>query len=292
MMTNNRKGLKQADSVLWIVLNSAAGRRANVLAGLNMKLEANTAREVCVEKQSDLAQMESGQDIYRVWRELTLTAQKQAQYCTQCYNACFQQLSNLENEINACYARGDELTRNYEEAKARGAALEEKIKLLRESINETNRDIAYLDQKIRDLKKQKETYDILRWIPVVGWISEIVAAIDGTRDQLQAKKKELIQREQDLKKLHNEWDMLQDKLEDIRRKIYENEVEKSKLEEKRKLCQSQRDTASYEMIEWKNRERYYLTVGKEMEHLIELEADVEEFYKLLKDNPPPFQLEM
>ncbi len=292
MMTNDWKGLKLADSVLQIVLNSAAGRQANVLADLNMKFEANTAGDAGVEKQPNFVHVESGQDIYRVWRELTLTAQKQAQYCTQCYNACFQQLSNLENEINACYARGDELTRNYEEAKARDAALEEKIKLLRESINETNRDIAFLDQKVRDLEKQKEIYDILRWIPLVGLISEIVAAIDGTRVQLQTKRKELSQREQDLRNLRNEWGMLQDKLEDIRRKIYENEVEKSQLEEKRKLCQSQRDTASCEMIEWKNRERYYLTVGKEMEHLIELEADVEEFYKLLKDNPLPFQLEM
>lgn len=285
MMTNDWKGLKLADSVLRMVLNSAAVGQADIL-------KTNTIVDSVLEKEPDFAQIESGQDFYKIWKDLTLTAQKQAQYCTQCYNDCFQQLCNLENEINACYIKADELTRNYEEAKARSAALDERIKSLRESINETNQDIAILDQKIKDLEKQKEIYDILRWIPVVGWISEIVAAIDGTRQQLQAKKKELNQREQDLRNLNNEWNMLQDKLEEIKRKIYENEVAKSQLEEKRKICQSQRDTASHEMIEWKNRERYYLTVGKEVEHLIELEADVEEFYKLLEDNPPPFRLEL
>lgn len=286
MLTNDWKGLKLADRVLRMVLNSAAA------VGQADILKANTTVESGLEKEPDFAQIERGQDFYKIWKELTLTAQKQAQYCTQCYNDCFQQLCNLENEINACYIKADELTRNYEEAKAKSAALEERIKLLRESINETNQDIAILDQKVKDLEKQKEIYDILRWIPVVGLISEIVAAIDGTREQLQAKKKELNQREQDLRNLNNEWNMFQGKLEEIKRKIYENEVAKSQLEEKRKICQSQRDTASHEMIEWKNRERYYLTVGKEVEHLIELEADVEEFYKLLEDNPPPFRLEL
>lgn len=270
-MTDKFQGLKLADSIFESILNSS------IMA-------------VGQENGAESAEMESGQDIYKVWKEITLTVQKQAQYCNQRYNDSFQQMCELEDKINACYAKGDALTEACEKTRAKRAAVGKQIASLQESINETNKEIASLEQKVRDLEKQKEIYDILRYIPVVNIFSEIIAAIDGTRSQLQAKKDELHKRSGDLQNLRNEWNSLQREIEDAERKIHENEMERMQLEEKRRVCQEQRNTASREMIDWKNREKYCLYIEKEMEHLIALEADAEEFRKLLADNPPPFQL--
>ena len=118
------------------------------------------------------------------------------------------------------------------------------IESLKGSINETHRDIASLEQKVKDLEEQKEIYDILRWIPLVNIFSEIVVAIDGTRSLLQAKKNELDKRNKDLRNLCNEWNTLQRETDEAKWKIHENEMERVQLEEKRKACQKQRDTAS------------------------------------------------
>lgn len=272
-MINRWQGINVTDSILGMILNP-------VMPDLMM----GSAQGV--------VQVESGADIYNTWKELAQTARQQAQYCEQCYEKSFRRLNSLEQEIGDCYEKRDALVKEYQNVQAKETSLETDIRELRKSLDETRRDTASLEQNVADLEKQKEIYDILRWIPLVGMISEIVAAIDGTRVQLQGKKEELQLREQDLRRLCQEWDRLQNKLKEVKKSLQDNELQKLRLEEERKNCQSERDTASHNMIAWKDRVKYYETVEKEMEHLIRMKADVEEFHKLLADNPPPFQLEV
>ena len=119
-----------------------------------------------------------------------------------------------------------------------------------------------------------------------------MAAIEGTRSKLQAKKNELASRKADLQKIYCERNEIVSEITELERKIRENDAEKNRLMQEREACQIQRNNASREMIDWKDREKYYLEIEKKMEHLITLEADVEEFRKLLAENPPKFQLVM
>ena len=292
---NKYQGIKLSDNLLMIILNSVAA----AVNPLHMPYKKNEmmenpvfAAETFSIKPVDFAEMENGQEIYKIWQELTDTAEEQKAYCFKVYNESSSRMIELENRINKCYAQGDALTDKHNGFVAKKEACDQKIVLVEKSLEDMNKNVVELTNKINKLEKEKETYDILRFIPVVNLISEIVAAIEGTRSKLQAKKNELASRRADLQKIYCERNEIVSEITELERKIRENDAEKKRLQQEREACQIQRNNASREMIDWKDREKYYLEIEKKMEHLIALEADVEEFRKLLVENPPKFQLVM
>lgn len=291
-MINKYQGLKLVDNVLMMLLNSAATAvdtahkpYETYVMSTGLGLQENDLAKI-----SGIAEVEDGQEIYKKWEVLTETTQKQAAYCYQLYNETYDRMVDLEKRIGVCYAKKDALTDSYNKTKAKREAGIKQIELLRTSIEEMNKDVASLQERIRQLEKDKKTYDILRWIPVVNIVSETVAAIDGTRDKLQAKQRELAQRNAQLGSLYDEQRQVQSEMDVTEQKLHEIDMETARLEEERKLCQKQRDDASHDMIDWKDRERYCLKIKGELEHLLALGADVKEFQKLLADNPPPFEI--
>lgn len=291
-MIDKYQGLKLVDSILMMLLNSAATAvGGNPLPYKNLAMSAGLGlQENTLVKISDIAEAEDGQEIYKKWEVLTETTQKQAAYCHALYQEAYNRMVDLEKRIGACYAKKDALTDDYNKMKAKKEGGSKQIELLRKSIDEKNRDVASLQERIRKLEKDKKTYDILRWIPVVNLVSEIVAAIDGTRNKLQATQRELNQLSAQLRSLYDEQGRVQSEMAVTEQKLHEIDIETARLEEERELCQKHRDDASHEMIDWKDRERYCLRIKSELEHLLALEADVKEFQKLLADNPPPFQI--
>lgn len=292
---NKYQGIKLSDNLLMIILNSVAA----AVNPLHMPYKKNQMMENLVFgaetfsiKPVDFAEMENGQEIYKIWQELTDTAEEQKAYCFKVYNETGNRMIELENRINSCYAQGDALTDKHSGFMAKKEACDQKIVLVGKSLEDMNKNVVELTDKIKKLEKDKATYDILRFIPVVNLVSEIVAAIDGTRRKLQAKKNELASRKADLQRIYDERNEIVSVMAELERQIRENDVEKMRLQQEREACLEQRNNASREMIDWKDREKYYLEIEEKMEHLIALEADVEEFRKLLVENPPKFQLVM
>lgn len=292
---NKYQGIKLSDNLLMIILSSVAA----AVDPLHMPYKKNQMMENLVFgaetfsiQPIDFAEMKNGQEIYKIWQELTNTAEEQKAHCFKVYNESSSRMIELENRINSCYAQSDALTDKHNGFVARKEACDQKIVLVEKSLEEMNKNVVELTDKIKKLEKDKETYDILRYIPVVNLISEIVAAIEGTRSKLQAKKNELASRKEDLQKLYSERNEIVSEMTELERQIRENDAEKMRLQQEREACLVQRNDASREMIDWKDREKYYLEIEEKMEHLIALEADVEEFRKLLIENPPKFQLLM
>lgn len=285
---NKYHGLKLSDNFLMMLLNSAVSS-VSPFSVPNMA-ETEKMTEIFSVQPTDFDEMKDGQEIYKIWQELTETAEEQKACCFKVYNDSCDRMLYLENRINECYTQSDALTSDYNEFMAKKEACDKKIRLVQKSIDEMNGNIVSLTEKIEKLEKDKEVYDILRWVPVVNLISEIIAAVEGTRDELQAKKRELEKLKDTLRQIYCERNKIISEIAEVERKLSENEIEKKKLQQEREACQKQRNTASHEMIDWKEREKYYLEVEKKMEHLIEIEADVEEFKKLLADNPPKFQI--
>lgn len=239
---------------------------------------------------SVLDDAKTGQEFYEFWKSFAKTAQKKAESCTERYEAAAAQVISLEDEKNRCYIKGDALKCQQEQATAKLAALQDECRSIKAEIGQMHAEIMSLEDEIRRLEKDKEIYDILRWIPFVNLISELVAAIEGTREKLNAKIRTSISREQKLQYLYNEMEQIRKEAENIEWQILDNQMKAKQLEEQQSFCQLKRDEASSQMIAWKNRERYYLQLMDEMEHLIDIEADVEAFRRLIMDNPPPFQL--
>lgn len=292
---NKYQGIELSDNLLMIILSSvaAAADPLHKPYKKNQKMKNLVfGAETFSIKPIDFAEMKNGQEIYKIWQELTDTAEEQKAHCFKVYNESSSRMIELENRINSCYAQGDALTDKRNGFAARKEACDQKIILVGKSLEDMNKDVVELTDKIKKLEKDKETYDILRYIPVVNLISEIVAAIEGTRSKLQAKKNELASRKADLQKLYCERNEIVSEVTELERQIRENDAEKMRLQQEREACLVQRNNASREMIDWKDREKYYLEIEEKMEHLIALEADVEEFRKLLVENPPKFQLVM
>lgn len=291
---NKYQGLKISDNILMMILNSVA----SVVKPLDMPYQSfqMTAVEGVTESFSiqpaDFCEMENGQEIYKIWKELTETAENQKKYCLKIYNDSGDKIISLENRINACYKDGDALTGEYDGFMAKKQAYDKKITLVQKSIDEMNHNIVSLTDKISGLEKDKEIYDALRFIPFVNLFSEIVVAVKGTRDELEAKKRELDHQKSDLHNIYVERNHIVSEITEIERKISRNAEEKERLQQEREACQKRRDTASKEMIDWKDREKYYQEIEEKMKHLIAMEADVDEFRKLLAENPPKFQMVM
>lgn len=234
---------------------------------------------------------ETGKDIYAHWKDLSALASKQAEKCTELYEEFAAKVIQLEDQKNACYIEEDRLKKGRDALEAKKRGLEPQIEELHHHIDGLRADIAQNQDTIRRLEKDKETYDILRWIPFVGLISELVAAIDGTREKLYKAQRELSDKEKSLSALNDELTACLRNLQETQRRMAEKEQEKRWLEEEEQLCLNQRNQASKEMIAWKSREQYYLSLSEDMEHLMTMEASAAEFRKLLQDNPPSFPLE-
>lgn len=237
-----------------------------------------------------LGNLENGQEIYNFWQGLGKIASQKALECTALFDQRAKELIALEDEKNTCYQRIDTLQQDLDTFQATLSGLNEKMQLLQQDCNKMELETQELSKRIRKLEKDKNEYDILRWIPVVGLISEIVAAIDGTRMELRQKKNSLENRKNDLSKLNDERNINLAQIASLQEEIYTMNQKYVELECQIQMCQESRNQVSQDMIAWKDREQYCLSMAQEIDHLIAMEAPVEEFHKFIADNPPPFAL--
>lgn len=275
--------LQISDRLLAAVIGSAVGKPARAARGgalLTNGLPANDALE----------EPQTGLEYYEVWKGLTQLAQKNAEACTARYEEAGARVIALEDQKNQCYARRDSLELQREQLGAGRAGIDAQMGALNQSIQAAEHEMQALEEKMKRLQEEKKTFDILRFIPVVNLFSMLAEAIKGTNAELERKKSEFERHIRDLGDLDNEQRHLQEKSMVTERELLSNRWEAERLEKEQASCQTQRDQASAEMIAWKDRERYYFRLVDEMEHLIDIEADVEEFKKLIADNPPTFEL--
>lgn len=241
--------------------------------------------------QADLEQhMDTGEDIYAVWKQMEEAATQQAQSCTSLYEESSQRMIDLENQKNHCYLESDQLQEQKNNMEAKEAGLSRQMEQATEDLANLEREMVDLSRKIRKLEHDQKVFNILRWIPSVGWITEIIRVVEDVRGQLNRKKRQAESQERALVTLRQEWDECASQMRQLEQKIQEVDHERSRLDREINLCQAQRDQAAKEMIDWKNREQYYLTMVQKIESLISHQEPVEEFYRLIADNPPTFPL--
>ena len=242
----------------------------------------------CRQELFDSAQ--SGAEIYDRWMQITETVIGKAQECNALYQTLSEKVTELEDKKNQCYILDDSLKKEYDTARVKLTSVEERLADLQKKMQEEMADIANLQSRIRKLEKDKEVYDILRWIPIVNVVSEIVAAIEGTRNELQNKTRAL----DDLKRTMAAQDQEKCQTErfknELKRQIEENQNKLNNLEQQIKELIDRRKKEAEEMIAWKDREMYCKELAAKIQHLVAIEADLPDFEKLLLENPPTFEL--
>lgn len=233
---------------------------------------------------------EGGKLIYERWKELAEIAIQKAADCKVQYEEYAAELIRVEDQKNDCYARGDRLRDEIARAEAAKKGLDIQIESVNVRINELERKMSEQEYSYRKLERDKKIYDILIWIPGINLISEIVAAITRVREEYEATKRDRDDRRRELNSLREERAACAATLNSLTEELSENARRTDGLEQKREVCQRRRDEAAREMLQWKDREQYFLRLSGEMKHLMEMGADEEAFRKLLADNPPPFEL--
>lgn len=238
----------------------------------------------------DIGSLKDIKDAYLFWTDMVQTAKANSEECTRWYNLKGEELISLEDEINTRYLKGDKLREQINTKLAAIRGLEVKIPNAEEALRRMQDDIYWISRKLQELEAKKRMYDAMRWIPVVGWITEIIAAIEGTRGELQSKKKSFENADKELQKLHMEIEKVKEEHDGLVKEMNQNEAAINQLNNERIEIHRQRDLTAKDMLMWKDREQYYLSLSKDIAYLVEIDADLEEFKKLISENPPPFKL--
>ncbi len=245
----------------------------------------------CVDSNGALPQNAgSGEAFYKQWLNLSEIASQKAASCTKIYEQCSARVREIEDQKNACYIEKDKLTRDKETAQAEKGGLDTRMREVCAKVQALDSEVKNLENKVRELEEEKSVYDVLRWIPIVNLISELIAEIKGVRNDLYAKTRQLEDAKTALRNIRSEQEVCASRIVSLEGRLSENEAKINALIKQLSDCQAKRDAASKEMVEWKDREKYYKSLSGAMKHLVEMEAAEEEFQKLLKENPPPFEL--
>ncbi len=231
-----------------------------------------------------------GKLIYEQWKELSEIAIQKAADCKARYEEYAAEVIRVEDQKNDCYARTDRLRDEIARADAKKKGLDIQIESVNTRINDLERRMSEQEYRFEKLEHDKKIYDILIWIPGINLISEIVAAITRVRGEYEATKRDRDDRRRELNNLYAERTACVATLNSLTEELSENARRTDELEQKREVYQRRRDEAAREMLQWKDREQYFLRLSGEMKHLMEMGADEEAFRKLLADNPPPFEL--
>lgn len=236
------------------------------------------------------AGVEGGKLIYERWKELSEIAIQKAADCKTQYEEYAAEVIHVEDQKNDCYARGDRLQDEIARTEAKKKGLDIQIESVNAHINDLERRMSELEYNFQKLEHDKKIYDTLIWIPGINLISEIVAAITRVRENYEAAKRDRDDLHRELNSLFAERTACVATLNSLTEELSENTRRTNELKQKREVYQRRRDEAAREMIQWKDREQYFLRLSGEMKHLMEMGADEEAFRKLLADNPPPFEL--
>lgn len=240
------------------------------------------------ETSLDFAQ--SGEEVYKWWLEVADAAVEKSKECTEIYQSFADKVFKLEDEKNACYEEGNALKAEYTDTQSKRAGVETQISALKKEMEDIETEVVTLEYRIKKLESDKKIYDVLRWIPVVNIVSEIVAAIDGTRDELSRKKRDYTDKMKVLEKLSQEKNELEEKEKVLEQQMQENEKRREQLERQIDTYIQQRKEAAKEMDIWRKRQNSYRDLAEQMRHLVEMGADILEFKQLLAEKQPEFQI--
>lgn len=233
-------------------------------------------------------EFQSGQDLYCYFQQMELLSEQNAEFCRQESDASAQQMYHAEDEKNRCYQNYDQFQEQMKAAQAQKEKLDEMTAELSQQIENLTLEIAALTKQVHSLEEDKKIYDVLRWIPVVNLVSELVAELTKTRDKLYS-----LQREQDssrqelnsLEKQRQDWvtqlQQLEDQALQCRRQI-------ESLEQQLSHWQKKQQQFAQEAVDWDERKQYYQKIANEIQRLIDEEADYSAYQTLLAENPPPF----
>ncbi len=184
----------------------------------------------------------SREDMYQRWADMEAMAARQSA-----------ELAALANqyEKGAGSAGGSALRAAANEMAAGHAELQQRRAEIMAEIASSRHELDMLKTKLAQLEKEKKTYDIMRWIPVVGLFSEIIAAINDTRNQCEMLTRRIRE------------------LEDYLRRI-------------------EREMARQQQMQWEKRAAYCQQMCTGLRRLIDAGADDSEIQNFLAENPPRF----
>lgn len=234
--------------------------------------------------------VQNGEEFYEKWMQLVDAVEEKSRQCKLASDRLEQEIVKLEDQKNQCYQNKDELEKDRDAAKANLDGIDIKLQHLDQDLSQVAKEAVELEGKISKLEEEKRTYDILRCIPIVNIVSEIVAAIENTRSELEKKKRsrELLEKQRN--------DFLRQREENaskkkhLEEKIKKNQADIMQLEKQLKSLIDRRREEARAMIVWEDRKKYCSQLAEEMKHLVFMEADISEFRNLIQNNSPAFDL--
>lgn len=233
---------------------------------------------------------QNGEEFYEKWMQLADAVEEKSKQCKLASDQLEQEIEKLEDQKNECYQKKDALEKDRDATKAKLDGIDNKLQHLDQDMALAEKEAAELEGKIRKLEEEKKTYDVLRYIPIVNIVSEIIAAIENTRSELEKKKRsrELLEKQRE--------DYLRQREVNANEKIHleeqikKNQADITQLENQLKSLIDRRGEEAKEMIVWEDRKKYCSQLAEEMKHLVFMEADISEFRNLIQNNPPEFEL--
>lgn len=231
----------------------------------------------------------TGEEVYTWWLQVSDAAVDKAEECKEIYQSFSDKVIELEDEKNACYQEEDGLKKEYDNIQAKMTGIVTHMSLLQNDMANVEAEIVRLEYRIKELESDKKIYDALIWVPIVNIVSEIVAAIDGTRDELSGKKRTLTEKTTAIGKLTQEKEDLENIKQGLKQQIQDNKDRQKMLEKQIETYMEQRKEAAQEMIAWADRKNRYLELAGQMKHLIAMGADISEFRSLLETNISQFK---
>lgn len=248
---------------------------------------------ITLRKQPDLEifdTVQSGKEFYEKWMRLAEAVEEKSKQCKLASDQLEQEIEELEDQKNQCYQNKDTLEKDRDTAKASLDGIDARLQDLNQDLVLAEKEAAELEKKIKKLEKRKKAYDVIRYIPIVNIASEIAAAIDNTRSELKKKKRsrELFEKQKrDYLMQREETESEKNHLEE---QIEKNQSDIMQLEKQLKSLIDRREEEAKAMIVWEDRKKYCSELAEEMKHLVSMEADISEFWNLIQNNPPAFDL--
>ena len=267
-----------------ISINQQVEESKKVISELEMMKSLKENNELLVQmgkSEASLDFAQSGEEVYKWWLEVADAAVEKSKECTEIYQSFADKVFKLEDEKNTCYEQGDALKTEYTDTQSKRTVVETNISALKKEMEDIETEVITLEYRIKKLESDKKIYDVLRWIPGVNIVSEIVAATDGTRDELSRKKREHTDKMKVLEKLSPEKNELEEKEKVLEQQMQENEKIMEQLERQIDTYIQQRNEAAKEMNIWRERQNSYRDLAEQMKHLVAMGADILEFKQLL-----------